>query len=177
MGKSPVVPEVVRDFYVTYTQFYQRWCIHTFATWDLPIPMWAGIATPVFYPLTQVSDAGMVLFIPWYLLRDQTFKLQDLAKHARFSKGPDHLQGWFKRDRNRWGHERLGTMLKIYFFVELCLRRRYPDRVNRRTEKLDYCLSRFLFQRSDSGDVPIREVETIRKIRQEMGKRLNLCGT
>ena len=121
LGHSPVVPKAIREFYDAYTQFYQRWCIHTFATWDLPIPMWAGIATPIFYPLAQVSDAGMALFIPWYLLRDQTFKLQDLAKHERFATGPDHLQGWFTRDCNRWGHKRLGTMLKVYIFVELCL--------------------------------------------------------
>ena len=157
------------------THFYQRWCIHTFATWDLPIPMWAGIATPIFYLLAQVSEAGMALFMPWYLLRDQTFKLQDLAKHERFSRGPDHLQGWFSRDRNRWGHERLGTMLKIYVFMELCLKKRYTDRISRRTEELDYCLSRFPFQNPDTKAVPMQDSESIRKIRLEMGRRLKSC--
>jgi len=175
LGRSPVVPKDIREFYDDYTRFYARWCIHSFATWDLPIPMLAGVATPIFYPLAQVSDAGMALFLPWYLLRDQTFKLQELAKHERFSKGPDHLQGWFRRDRNRWGHERLGTMLKVFFFLELCLKRRYPDRINRRTEELDYCLSRVLFQSPDTEAAPIHEVESIRKIRQEMGRRLKSC--
>ena len=175
MGRSPVVPKAVRAFYDDYTQFYQRWCIHTFATWDLPIPMRAGIATPIFYPLSQVSEAGMALFIPWYLLRDQTFKLQNLAKHERFSRGPDHLQGWFRRDRNRWGHERLRTMLKVFYFVELCLKRRYPDQIDRRTEELDYALSRLLFQSPDPRAAPLREVESIRKVRQEMGRRLKSC--
>jgi hypothetical protein len=176
MGRSPVVPEPIREFYDSYTQFYQRWCIHTFATWDLPIPMWAGIATPIFYPLAQVSDAGMPLFIPWYLLRDQTFKLQDLAKHERFAKGPDHLQGWFRRDRNKWGHERLGTMLKVYVYLEQSLKKRYPDRIGRHIEELDYSLSRFLFQKPDQKDAPIQKAETIKRIRLELAKRLKECA-
>ncbi len=171
-GRSPVVPEGIRDFYNDYTRFYQRWCIHTFANWNLPIPMWAGIATPSFYPLAQVSEAGMALFIPWYLLRDHTFKLHDLDKHERFSKGPDRLEAWFNRNRSRWGHERLGTMLKVYALVELCLKARYADRINRRTEELDYSLSRFLFQGPDTKDAPIGKVDSIRKIRQEMARRL-----
>lgn len=175
LGHSSVVPGWIGEFYSGYTQFYRRWCIHTFATWDLPIPMLAGIASPIFYRLVDVGDAGMALFIPWYLLRDQTFKLQDLAEYERFEKGPDHLQGWFRRNQNRWGHDRLGMMLKVYLIVELCLRARYPHRINRRTEKLDYCLSRLFFQRTDSKDAPIQEVETVRKIRQEMHKRLKLC--
>ena len=152
MGHSPIVPEPLREFYDHYTQFYQRWCIHTFATWDLPIPMWAGIASPIFYPLVQASDAGMALFIPWYLLRDKTFNLQDLAKHEHFAKGPDHLQGWFRRDENKWGYTRLGRILKLYVCVELCLKKRYPDRVKRFTEGLDDSLCRFLVSKAqDQG--------------------------
>lgn len=176
LGHSPVVPKPLREFYDSYTQFYQRWCIHTFVTWDLPIPMWAGIATPVFYPLAQVSDAGLSLFAPWYLLRDQTFKLQDLAKHERFAKGPDHLQGWFRRDRNKWGHDRQGTMLKVYFYLEHCLKRRYPDQLNRHIDKLDHCVSRFLYQKPGQGDAPVEKAETIKRIRLELARRLKECS-
>ena len=175
MGHSPVVPKPIREFYDFYTQFYQRWCIHTFVTWELPIPMWAGIATPVFYPLAQVSEAGMALFMPWYLLRDQTFKLQDLAKHERFAKGPDHLQGWFKRDRNRWGHERLGMMLKLYICYELCLKRRYADRLDGTIEKLDSALGHFLSDAAVIGDSVRYKEDSVEKIRKEMHKRLSSC--
>lgn len=176
LGHSPVVPKEIRDFYDDYTQFYQRWCIHTFVTWDLPVPMLAGIAKPIFYPLSQVSSAGMALFLPWYLLRDQTFKLQDLAKHERFSRGPDHLRGWFGRDRNKWGHARLGTMLKMYIFYELCLKRRYAERLDGRIDRLNRALGHFLGDATAIGDEIRYKEDNVEKIRKEMNKRLRLCG-
>jgi hypothetical protein len=39
---------------------------------------------------------------------------------------------------------------------------------------LDYCLSGFLFQKPDTEDEPINEVESVRKIRHEMVKRLKV---
>jgi hypothetical protein len=175
-GHSPVVPKEIREFYDDYTQFYQRWCIHTFVTWDLPVPMLAGIANPIFYPLSQVSSAGMALFLPWYLLRDQTFKLQDLAKHERFSRGPDHLQGWFGRDRNKWGHGRLGTMLKMYIYFELCLKRRYAERLEGRIDRLNLALGHFLGDATAIGDEIRYKEHNVESIRKEMNKRLRECA-
>ena len=173
-NRSPSVPEEEREFYDDYTQFYQHWGLHTLVTWDLPVPMWSGVGKPNFYPLAQVSDSGVVLFIPWYLLRDQSLKLRDLAKHESILKCPDHLQGWLERG-GIWGHERLGKMLKIYIHLDLCLKRRYANKIDDNIDNLDKALGHFLGEPTTISDNIRYNEENVKKIRAEMFKRLEGC--
>ena len=173
-NRAPSVPEAERGFYDDYTQFYQRWGLHTLVTWSLPVPMWSAVARPNFYPLAQVSDSGVELFVPWYLLRDKALNLHDLAKHEDMLKCPDHLRGWLERG-GIWGHGRLGIMLKIYIYLELCLRRRYANKTDDNIENLDRALGHFLGEPTTISDKIRYNEENVKKIRAEMFKRLASC--
>lgn len=150
--------------------FLSRWGLESLATWDLPIPMKPKLATPTLYPLSDVSDAGLTLFIPWYLLRKKNFSLYDLAKTERLLHLPAPLGDWLDCKDDYWGADRWATMLRLYVYLELCLKRRYANRVIGKLTRLDNAFAEF-FSGGDSVKKPIGD-ESIRKIRLNMQRRL-----
>jgi hypothetical protein len=150
--------------------FLRLWGLESLATWDLPVPMKPQLASPVFYPLPDVSEAGVILFIPWYLLRDKSISLYDLAQSERHLRLPAPLEDWLDAKPQNWGPERFTIMLQIYVYLELGLKRRYRERVSRKLTILDITFAQY-FSSLDIRGKPIGE-ESIRKIRLLMQKRL-----
>ena len=167
-------PERHRLFYAEYCFFCRRWGLEGFATWHLPVPMQAQLSGPCLYYLPAIQDAGVLAFVPWYLLRDREIELHSLAKRVRMAMGPEHLRDWLDRTDKDFGHERFGKMLLIYVFIELGLKSRYADRCQGRVESLDRALGYYFALRSDGPTEAEKEAETVRKIRQEMNRRLKL---
>jgi hypothetical protein len=170
--RPPEIPKSEREFYNDYLHFYQRWGLDTLATWDLPIPMRPELATPSLYPLSHVGEAGVVMFVPWYLLRDKDITLRDIAEHRRLLNAPNAVTPWLDSVPKNWGHDRNRLMLELYIYVELCLKRRYPDRVHRKFERLDLALSRFLVKRKAKYSDSDSKTETVRRVRFEIQRRL-----
>lgn len=85
------VDETSRAWFV----FLRRWGIEALTTWELPVPMRAEMTEPALYPYENLSEAGMHLFIPWYLLRDKDIRLYELAERNGLSAMPQPLQNWF----------------------------------------------------------------------------------
>lgn len=176
VGERPTVPKKCeREFYSHYTEFYKRWGLDTFATWELPIPMRPDLTGASLYPLSDVSDAGVVIFAPWYLLRDKDITLRELAEHKIVYGMPRELQPWVEGNPKNWGHDRYRSIFELYVYLELCLKSRYSDRLNRKYEEIDFALSRFYCAQEGQSQSPDRKQETIRKIRLEMARRINAC--
>ena len=168
---GPTEPD--RQFYQDYMQFYRQWALDTLGTWELPVPMRPELTGPSFYPLSSVSGAGVVLFVPWYLLRDKDITLRELAEHNQIADLPQSLVPWIDGTPKNWGHERYQLMLELFVYLELCLARRYADRLKSNRERLDLAFSRHYCIQKDQLAAPARMLETIRKTRQEMNRRLS----
>lgn len=160
-----------RPFYAAYMRFYRDWSLHTMATWKLPVPMRPEMGDPSFYDLRRVHEAGMTLFLPWYLSREKDLKVREVCEQKAILMRPSHLAGWLERTKH-FGHDRYAVMLNLYVYLELALKARYGDRIRGNTQALDYALGHFLVACSLGGDVDLSSEESIRKIRQEMQRRL-----
>lgn len=174
-GEAPEYPEEKdRPFFTAYTSFYRQWSLHSLATWDLPIPMRPELVHPSLYHQSALVGAGLPLFIPWYLLRDKDLKVRELAARTLTVTPQVHLRDWLEGKRD-WGYERFSVMLQLYVYLELGLRARYGHRLKRQTERIDYALGRFFAKDPSRLHADITETENIRKIRQEMDRRLKRC--
>jgi hypothetical protein len=157
------------EYYGLWLPFFQRWGIDRLATWDLPVPMRPQLATPSLYDMSDVSAAGVQVFIPWYLLRRKTLDVYALAERKQFVHLPPGLAQWLNPSEKNWGAKRYIVLLRLYIYLELVLNRRYRQRLLRRIGKLDQVFGKVL---CDSADGDQDEEETIRKIRQHMLKRI-----
>jgi hypothetical protein len=171
VGGRENVHRRLREYHSETMQFFRRWGLKTFLTWELPIPLPAGLMNNQWFDPQDVSDAGVTVFLPWYVVRDRDLSLADIASHRRLLAAPNHLAEWLDRETTNWGTERFATMFELYVYLELALRSRYGDRLNRQTGKLDLAFASYRIDSTDSLEVD-RESETIRKIRQKMNKRI-----
>jgi hypothetical protein len=169
--RSPSPSTSDREFYDDYLILYKTWSLHCMATWDLPIPMRSEMAQPSFYDLGKVSDGGVLCFVPWYLLRDKDLKIRDLTEHTLMYRPQPHLKGWLN-DKGGLGYDRFTVMLKMYICLELGLKARYGERMKGNMEKLDMALGRYFIEDGSSLNISLAMVESIRKIRQAMDRRL-----
>jgi hypothetical protein len=172
--KPPSVTRKLREFYSEYISFFRHWCLDSFVTWDLPLPMRAELVGPSLYYLPNIAGAGLTLFVPWYLLVDQDLQLRDLADHHRGSGATSHLREWLDT-KSAWGYERFGFMLQLYVYLELALKRRYGERVAREIGRLDQAFAQFRAEQEGGSRSAVTGADSIRKIRQQMQKRLKQC--
>jgi hypothetical protein len=149
--------------------FYNRWCLEQFVTWDLPQPL-----RPEFYGFTThntfvLSAAGVNLFLPWHLLRDRKFTLQNLAAHLKKINKPTHLEGWLTKGRDKLGLVGYRRLYVIYRYWHLAITTRYPERILGNTEALDRAFAAYMEVSNDSD----MGAESIKKIRLKLAKRLS----
>ncbi len=159
-------PEDDRDFQASFLKFYLRWGIETMATWDLPVPMRSETLTQSFYHLPSVASAGITVFVPWYMFRDQELKLRDIADQQMLLHQPNELNRWLQREDANWGYERYQHMLKLFVWLELALRRRYPNQLVGKQERLDHAFAACLYGSA------VKNADSVKKLRQEMQRRL-----
>jgi hypothetical protein len=157
-----------RHFHTDFIMFYRRWGLDSLVTWELPIPMRPELTQPSLYDLTGAAEAGVLVFVPWHLLRDKQIKLHELADYKRTYFAPEHLRDWLDGRPKKWGPTRYALMLRLFVYLELALRNRYKHRINRNIERLDrafasvFCDSR--------GTMPAED--SVKKVRLEMNRRL-----
>jgi hypothetical protein len=154
--------ECRRDF----SAFYDRWSLLLMLTWDWPVPLGPLLTGLLTADLLPFGDAGLVLFVPWYLLRGEKLNLQAVAQNVRQVDTPEHLRPWVQRQSDHGG-DRLGDFRYertawLYRFRELALNRRYRPACRRRTEKLDGIV----------GELWGRDVDTVKKIRLGMRRAI-----
>ena len=129
------------EFFAQAQMFCRHWSIDRLTTWDLPVPMDAQLTQPTLYELDQVGPAGVVLFVPWYLLRDKKLTIAGLASVQRTYSSPNQLATWLDRQPKNLGIKRYGIMLQLYVCLELALNRRYPGQLRSKLELFDEAFS------------------------------------
>jgi hypothetical protein len=145
--------------------FYRRWGLDQLLTWEWPVPMRPDLVGGLWKDADLLADAGVAVFVPWYLLRGDALDLQQLARHAREVDAPAHLRPWVNKARagaDELGDRRYERLAWLYRYMALALWRRYPDACRRRAGKLDRALSRVLE----------RDEESVRKLRQQLQRLL-----
>ena len=176
--RLPVVPKNDREFYTDYMTFFRRWSLETLSTWQLPLPMRASPVQLAPYNQTILGEAGLKLFVPWYLLGDKDLKLHELAEHHASYGDVAHLSGWLQREdpgKKGWGYARFSTMLQLYVCLNRGLHLRYPKRIRGRTSQIDEAFTAFQLQQPASASGLDSKAESTRKIRQQLNRRLNRC--
>ena len=167
MGEPPAPPAVEdREFYDDYLTVYQHWGLERLVSWELPVPLKPELVQPSLYHLTDLVSAGVLVFAPWYLLRDKTINLHVLANRKSVLSSTSHLKQWLGRKTDQWGHDRYARMLKLYVYLELALKARYGDRLRRQLDALDGAFAGFIY-----GD-PVRASDSVKKMRRELSRRL-----
>lgn len=167
----PPVPPEDREFHSDFMLFYRRWGIEKLVTWDVALPMRWEMASPSFYHLGSLHEAGALVFVPWYALRDRSVTLYQLVKQKQAFPGLNHLTMWLDRKPRKWGVERYATMLQLYVYLELALKCRYRANVQDNMARLDCAFARFIHAAPDAI-AAYRRSDTIRKIRQKLDQRL-----
>jgi hypothetical protein len=134
--------------------FYKRWGLLTFLTWEVPSPMPSQYFEFFFEDIVgSLRGAGLLVFLPWHLLRDDQFSLSQLAKNLRSLQNLDHLQDWYSRsggDPKKLGYRRLRRRFVLHWCLRLALSARYASRLDGYTERLDKVFAKFLDVGSDS---------------------------
>jgi hypothetical protein len=141
-------------------QFYRRWGLHRLVTWDLPLVMSPAVHSwSLLYDGYTMEQAGLLLFIPWHLLRNTNIALQDLTRHRMAERDLKHLEGWPVTDQGRRrGPGQHGHLLTLYCYRELALTSRYAGRFQRNVKKLNRVFGNLLGIRED----------TVKKLRKHL---------
>lgn len=154
LGLPGKVPQRFADGFL---DFYCRWNLQRMLTWEWPIPMEPDLVGGVLTEQKLVAEAGIRVFLPWYLLRGEKLNLQELVRRSRLVDSPRHLSQWVRK-QDDLGDRRYERIAWLYRFLELSLRLRYPEACHRKAQKLDHAFSRVLD----------RDQESVRKLRQEL---------
>ena len=89
----------------------------------------------------------------------------------------NHLDDWFEVSAKKWGFDRYAKLLELYVYRDLALMRRYPSRLSGKTELLDQAFSAYWGGAADVPEDALRGVESVRKLRLHMERRLRECTT
>jgi hypothetical protein len=146
--------------------------LESLVTWDLPQPVDAELVNKAPYDLESLGNAGLLLFVPWYLLFDKEFDLHKLAAHRLLTIPSWHIKHWFAKDPKKLGYERFGHMLQLYVYWELAFKSRYGKRLFGLTKQLDRAFGQFIYQTPKEGDRGITVEDSMKKLRQELSRRL-----
>ena len=138
---------------------------------DLPIPMRAETASPALYSYSDVSSAGLLIFAPWYLLRDKDLNVYEFAELRTVPAQTSHLRDWLDGKPKNFGHLRFAILFEMFVFLELCLRKRYAGRLLGKLAKLDRAFARY-FRHDPQGHDSLSADESLRKVRQFLTKSL-----
>ncbi len=157
--------------------FLREWQLEELVTWELPLPMGARLIDRAHYEMDITESTGAILFVPWFLLRRNEIRLDEIALLQMQREAPPYLEAWLKGDDKNWGVDRLAMMFRLHVYYVLALKARYSNRLRGKTKQLDRAFARFLYKRSDEHDQVTAAEDSIKKIRQELLRRLSLSIT
>ncbi len=130
-----------------FLDFYQRWGLDRFLTWELPQPM--GIVRCEVSELAGQAPPldGVALLIPWPLLRGEQVDFQESLGRLREERGPAHLVEWLTSEQKGEGGRAQITYQGLFFLYrvyELVLFRRYKQACKGRLAFLDASIASVL---------------------------------
>jgi hypothetical protein len=148
--------------------FYRRWCLDSFITWDLPLPMLPSLFDAFSYDTFTTQGSGVHIFIPWYLLRNQTLTLRTLADAHKLSLPPTHLRDWLEIGASKYAPRRFRYIAILYRYWHLALVKRFPEKMKGHVEALERAFASYMGEYTYSTVNP----ETIKKLRLALAKSL-----
>lgn len=156
IGEEPACDEdFSADCNAEFRFFYRRWGLDGFATWELPLPMRPEVNN-LFYSVDEprstirnmnglaLGSAGVLMFLPWCMLRDKKLSVRDVVNMAGGFQECDHVAEWLRvlpHHKSKWGPKRFADMLRIYKYGILALAARYPDLT---WSQIDWALATYL---------------------------------
>jgi len=147
--------------------FYLKWGLETLVNWDWPFAMEPDFGSRIRESASEFANAGLVVVIPWYLLRGGKVDMNVLVNQRRFADTPERLRPYVVSQgggrQGDIGDQRFQRMRFLYRWLELTLKRRYANECNRQLRRLDEAFAAVL--KCDG--------ESVRKLRLDMQRRVN----
>jgi hypothetical protein len=134
--------DCVEDF----RAFYLRWNLQTMTTWELPVPIQYDLGDGL-QSEPDLQQAGLVMFLPWYLLAGEPFDVREALRYHSLVLTPGHLQQKNLKGnvrRRELGDISYAHIHYLYRNLILVLLRRYGPECKGRLEKLDEMFARCL---------------------------------
>jgi hypothetical protein len=153
-----------------FRRFSLPWCVETFSSWELPLPLESAVFGESGYDWRSVESAGLVVFAPWYLLKTKSLALSRLSATRLWEPSPSAIKDWL--GPTTFGPKRLAYMFLLYLYFELAIKPRYSDRLKGALPSLDRAFGQFLYKPQRGADREISVQDDVEKIRKAMNKRL-----
>jgi hypothetical protein len=155
-----------KEFREACFRFYLRWGLDRLLTWDWPVPMEPDFAVGLFENIDVLSGAGVMVFVPWYLIRGEKLDLQLAIQLASTNFNGEHLREWLGRHAGNRSDEKgeisFARILWIYRYHELVLKRRFGQTLQKNIQRLDRAFAAFIR----------RDEDTVKKLRLTLNRQL-----
>jgi hypothetical protein len=133
--------------------FYRRWGLDRMLTWELPLPMAPCMNNAGVQDFGPVGDAGVVLFLPWHLLRGGQFDLNRVVQRLKFEDAPEHLAEWVLKkaagaedEKGDLTYQRLFWIYRCHYLV---LARRYAAARAKHVQQVDRAMGKAMQRGED----------------------------
>lgn len=161
--------DVTEAFAQDFNHFYDRWELHSLATWDLPQPRGFNLSGDPLPP-SPGSATPITLQVSPILSLPGNYPIRTIVEEAQRSQAPAHLHGWCQVQRqqhaNDLGFQRFRRIFLLYFYRDTVLASRYGQRFAGHVESLDRVFGDYLGQGQLGED-------SIKKLRQQMAALRN----
>lgn len=124
-----------QEFHDRCQQFFRRWCLESIFNWDVPTPMRPSIGSNPPYDLSDGSEVGANVFIPWFALKKRATAIKDLLQIPVAEQLGGHLAPFLKKAAEV--RTRVDRPFRLFVFHELAIRRRYGARLAKSPQVLD----------------------------------------
>ncbi|MCE9534600.1 MAG: hypothetical protein K8T89_26290 [Planctomycetes bacterium] len=147
-----------------FMNFYRRWKIIAFATWDLPVPAGANLGGPAFANrLVGLEDDEPSMSIPSTIRLPAHLKPQQFLEQRSASQLDEWVAICEQRGPGELRYTSFERICRLNFYWNVVLAGAYPDRLRGRTGKLDDVFAEFFH---------FHDPETSRKLRQSMNRAI-----
>ncbi len=103
--------------------------------------MLPSLGSPSMNHLPSIAGAGLLIFVPWYLLRDKRIDLDEIVDQKRMLGSASQLDEWLEKTHEGLGISTLCAMFRLYVYIECCLKRRYPEKTAGEISKIDSAMA------------------------------------
>lgn len=96
IGEKKATPNNERAFAGAYYSFCEKWGLSHLETWDLASPISPDVMTSPHYFGSYPGKSGCVVFVPWYLTRDDLISIREVVAIKSLDSSLQHLSSWLR---------------------------------------------------------------------------------
>lgn len=158
-------------FETAYLRFCSEHSLESLAAGFLPVPSDSPMLVEDSSEANLLPMSGVLVFVPWHLLREDTIALRDIVFGFGRTLLPQLLREWIG-DESNFGILRYEAMLYLYLYRQLAIAPRYPSKLHGKTDVLDGAFGRYLRGFDAGRDKEFSAADSIKKIRLQLSRRL-----